>query len=139
MILILLKSFVKITFLSCNKYNYLPLILVAMFSSINATPQISADFTTSTAKSGCGSLLVEFQDLSSGNPDSWLWDFGNGTNSTLKNPSIIYSNPGVYDVSLTASNSNYNDSKIINGFITVYSEPILNITTNIILMDVCLC
>ena len=130
MILILHKSFIIKTFLSFKRHNYLSLILVAMFLSINVTPQISADFTTSTPKSGCGSLLVEFQDLSSGNPDSWLWDFGNGTNSTLKNPTIIYSSPGVYNVSLTISNSNYNDSKISNGFITVFSEPISNITTN---------
>jgi gliding motility-associated-like protein len=36
---------------------------------------------------------------------SWLWNFGDGTTSTLKNPSHLYSNQGQYDVSLTITTS----------------------------------
>ncbi|WP_094229282.1 PKD domain-containing protein, partial [Methanolobus psychrotolerans] len=35
----------------------------------------------------------------------WFWDFGDGTNSTLQNPAThIYSDAGIYNVSLNASN-----------------------------------
>ncbi|WP_258083168.1 PKD domain-containing protein [Thermococcus thermotolerans] len=36
-----------------------------------------------------------------GNVESWLWDFGDGSVSTERNPEHVYSAPGVYVVSLT--------------------------------------
>src|SRR5690242_13778188 len=39
----------------------------------------------------------------SANADSYLWDFGNGTTSTDKNPSGWYEKAGTYTVTLTAS------------------------------------
>ena len=68
---------------------YLFLVLIAMLVSFSATPQVTADFTTNTATSGCGSQVVEFEDLSTGSPTSWLWDFGNGNTSTLQNPIVV--------------------------------------------------
>src|SRR5688572_11081231 len=35
-------------------------------------------------------MIVDFQDLSTGNPTSWTWDFGNGATSNIKNPSTNY-------------------------------------------------
>ena len=52
-----------------------------------------SDFTTITSNTGCGSLVVEFEDLSNGNLNTWLWDFGNGTSSNLQNPVSIFSSP----------------------------------------------
>ena len=62
---------------------YLFLVLIAMLVSFSATPQVTADFTTNSATSGCGSLVIEFEDLSAGSPSSWLWDYGNGNNIYL--------------------------------------------------------
>lgn len=46
-------------------------------------------------------LTVNFNNYS-GNPtnstQTYFWNFGNGTTSTLKNPSITYTNPGIYRV-----------------------------------------
>jgi hypothetical protein len=42
-----------------------------------------------------------FKDLSSGNIDSWSWDFGDGFSSTEKNPSHQYNQAGTYQVCLT--------------------------------------
>ena len=95
-----------------------------MLISSSASPQVIADFTTLSANTGCGSLVVEFQDLSTGSPDTWLWDFGNGNTSTLKNPTAVYANPGIYDVTLIASNSLFSDSKVSNGLINVLENPI---------------
>ncbi|MDC0249604.1 PKD domain-containing protein [Flavobacteriales bacterium] len=114
-----------------SKLIHLFLILVAMLISSSASSQqVSADFTTLSATNGCGSLVVEFQDLSSGSPDTWLWDFGNGNSSVLQNPTIIYVDPGMYDVKLTVSNSTTTDTKIINGLIKVYNLPIAEVSTN---------
>ena len=44
-----------------------------------------------------------FIDASIG-ADSWNWDFGDGTTSTLQNPVHIYSLPGIYTVTLTVFN-----------------------------------
>ncbi|MBI4647087.1 MAG: PKD domain-containing protein [Bacteroidia bacterium] len=52
----------------------------------------------------CPGNTVLFYDYSSG-ATSWLWNFGDGTTSTLQNPSHIYSAPGDYNVSLTVTNS----------------------------------
>ncbi|WP_094229187.1 PKD domain-containing protein, partial [Methanolobus psychrotolerans] len=61
---------------------------------------INADITM-----GPYPLSVQFTDNSSNIPTSWFWDFGDGTNSTLQNPAThIYSDAGIYNVSLNASN-----------------------------------
>lgn len=43
---------------------------------------------------------VKFFDISY-NATSWSWDFGDGTFSTLQNPTKLYATPGLYDVTLT--------------------------------------
>ena len=82
MTLILLRFFLKKTQLKCNNCFYYFLLLVFMLASKSTTSQVLSDFTTITSNTGCGSLVVEFEDLSTGNPNSWLWDFGNGITST---------------------------------------------------------
>lgn len=47
---------------------------------------------------------VNFTDLSTNTPTSWLWDFGDGHTSTLQNPSHVYAAAGSYTVTLTATN-----------------------------------
>ena len=54
-----------------------------------------------TPTSGYPPLIVKFQDKSSGDPVSWLWDFGDGQTSTEKNPTHGYYVPGEYGVTLT--------------------------------------
>lgn len=45
-----------------------------------------------------------FVDLSENNPQYFLWNFNDGATSTLQNPLHEYTQNGLYDVSLTASN-----------------------------------
>ena len=113
-----------------SKLVHLFLILVAMLMSSSVSPQVIADFTTLSANTGCGSLVVEFQDLSTGSPNAWLWDFGNGNSSSLKNPTAIYANTGIYDVTLLVSNSTTNDSKVDTNLIKVYDSPISEVSAN---------
>ncbi|HRY31714.1 MAG TPA: PKD domain-containing protein [Bacteroidales bacterium] len=51
-------------------------------------------------------LTFQFQDASQGNPFSWLWDFGDGTTSTLQNPLHTYAQAGYYYVCLTITGTN---------------------------------
>ncbi|MEZ4686794.1 MAG: PKD domain-containing protein [Bacteroidia bacterium] len=55
----------------------------------------------------CAGQPVQFTDLSpSSLPKvSWLWDFGDGTQSTASNPSHTYTRAGQYTVSLTVTDS----------------------------------
>nr|WP_319540286.1 PKD domain-containing protein [uncultured Methanospirillum sp.] len=48
-------------------------------------------------------LTIQFHDASTGSPTSWFWNFGDGTNSSVQNPSHQYNNSGTYTVNLTVS------------------------------------
>jgi PKD repeat protein len=45
-------------------------------------------------------IYVQFTDISTGNPTSWFWDFGDGMTSSEQNPVHPYPNPGSYRVCL---------------------------------------
>ena len=71
---------------------------------------------------------ITFIDISSGSPTSWLWDFGDGFDSTEKNPVHQYNTPGIYNVSLTTDGS-YNETK--NNYIDILTPiPNFSITNN---------
>ncbi|HEX9793611.1 MAG TPA: S8 family serine peptidase [Planctomycetota bacterium] len=63
-----------------------------------------AGFTVSPG-SGAVPLTVSFGDTSTQSPTSWLWDFGDGSSSTQQNPVHVYTTPGSYTVTLTATNA----------------------------------
>ena len=50
-------------------------------------------------------LTVNFQDQSTGGATTWLWDFGDGSTSTLQNPVHTYNSYGQFNVTLTTSNA----------------------------------
>lgn len=50
-----------------------------------------------------GTATFTFTDTSTGNPDTWMWDFGDGTTSTEQNPTHSYSEPGQFTVTLQVS------------------------------------
>lgn len=81
---------------------------------------------SSNIVSGCSPIVVRFSDISTGSPTSWNWDLGNGTTSTLQNPSTTYINPGTYTVKLTVANAGGNNQKTVTNYITVYPSPVVN-------------
>lgn len=54
-------------------------------------------------------LEVTFTDTSTGSPHTWLWDFGDGNTSNLKNPVHTYASAGSYNVTLTVTNGDGSD------------------------------
>ncbi|MBL7890796.1 MAG: PKD domain-containing protein, partial [Bacteroidia bacterium] len=79
-----------------------------------------ADFEVSSSNN-CNGTVV-FNDLS-GSSNSWNWDFGDGTQSSLQNPTHTYVNSGIYSISLSTENCAGADSIFKNNYITV------NVTT----------
>jgi PKD repeat protein len=77
---------------------------------------------SATPTSGQGPLGVQFTDTSTGAPTTWAWTFGDGTSSTVKNPSHTY-NPGDYTVSLTVANIAGTDSVTKTNYIHVTVPP----------------
>lgn len=69
---------------------------------------------SATPTNGSSPLNVAFTDQSTGNPKSWLWDFGDGTTSNSQNPTHIYSAAGIYTVILTVTNAAGNSTAISN-------------------------
>ncbi|HEX5003425.1 MAG TPA: PKD domain-containing protein [Bacteroidia bacterium] len=61
---------------------------------------------TSAVTQGCPPLYVQFNNNSSGTVagTQYNWNFGNGSSSSAGLPFVTYSQPGVYDVTLTATN-----------------------------------
>ena len=75
---------------------------------------------------GCAPLTVRFVNTSSGNPTTLDWDLGDGTTSTDENPTITYNTPGLYDITLTASNTNGSNTLTRSQYIRVYDKPTVN-------------
>lgn len=63
-----------------------------------------ASFEVSAASANVGDTLV-FTNTSTGTHLEFLWNFGDGVTSTLKDPTHVYAVSGIYTVTLTASNS----------------------------------
>ena len=96
------------------------LFLFLSWQMLNAQPV--ADFSANPVK-GCAPLKVDFANLSSG-AVSYIWYFGNGNISTLKNPSAVYNNPGKYSVKLVVvSASGLRDSLSVSAMIEVFKSP----------------
>jgi len=66
-----------------------------------------------TPVSGKPPLNVAFTDTSTGTPISWVWNFGDGTTSSIQQPTHSYATAGFYTVTLTVSNANGTSSQIV--------------------------
>ncbi|MDQ3110558.1 MAG: PKD domain-containing protein [Bacteroidota bacterium] len=83
---------------------------------------------------GCSPLCVDFSDLSTispGNIVQWAWDFGDGNQSTLQDPSHCYLYSGFYTVVLTVTTASGCSSTItMSNYINVYPTPVAAFTAN---------
>ena len=71
---------------------------------------------------GIAPLEVNFSNMSTGEIESYLWEFGDGNTSTEINPVYEYQNPGLYTVTLTAYGVYGNDIETKTDYIEVI-EP----------------
>jgi PKD repeat protein len=82
---------------------------------------------TMNPTNGLVPLTVQFTDTSTGQPTTWLWNFGDGSSSDTQNPIHTFNSPGSYNVVLTTSNqqgSCYNSNTIS------VAPPVASFTAN---------
>jgi PKD repeat protein len=76
-----------------------------------------------TPTSGDKPLSVQFTDLSTNTPTSWLWEFSDGGSTNIQNPEHPFVTVGTHTVKLTAYNSYGSDSEEKVAYITVNEIP----------------
>ena len=80
-------------------------------------------------ETSCPGDTIQFDDFSmlSHAGAQWSWQFPGGTPATsdLRNPKVVYAQPGVYDVTLTVENPHGSSIKTIEAMIEVF-EPVIN-------------
>jgi PKD repeat protein len=86
-----------------------------------ALAQVVAEFTADKTEGCPPSLAVTFNNKSTG-ATSYSWSFGNGNSSNDPNPQALYSAPGSYLVTLTASNGAITSTKSV--LIKVFNPPV---------------
>ncbi|HEX6332629.1 MAG TPA: PKD domain-containing protein, partial [Flavisolibacter sp.] len=75
----------------------------------------------------CAFQNVQFNDLTTGTPDAWYWQFGDGGTSSDQNPLYQYSDTGWFTVTLFTWSNNCPDTFTIVNAIYV-KPPIANFT-----------
>lgn len=86
------------------------LIIVSLFTLLYSCEEDEnklpvPDFTADKTIVATGES-VNFTDLTKYNPKTWLWNFGDESNSTLQNPTHVYKFAGKYFVHLYTENEN---------------------------------
>ena len=104
---------------------------IDLYNDSPPSAQIAAD----KLEINCLNDTVKFVDHSAlrKNSATWQWSFpgGNPSSSNLENPTVIYSSPGKYDVSLTVIDSFGSSTQNINDLIT-YTDSVFNINNSTI-------
>jgi FOG: PKD repeat len=94
--------------------------------NVSITDTLKADFSA-TNNQGSSPLRVQFTDTSigSGNTSSFLWNFGDGTTSTERNPTHTYNRTGQYTVALTVTNPcGATNSTLKSNYVSVGNVPV---------------
>ena len=104
-------------------------LLISVFAVQTSLGQaLQAKFTASKT-TACGTSLITFLDQSTGNIDSWVWDFDRGTSAIVydksENPAITFT-PGEYNVKLTVKKGG--EENTFTQKIMVYEEPVAKIS-----------
>jgi PKD repeat protein/photosystem II stability/assembly factor-like uncharacterized protein len=92
---------------------------------ISSLRSINASLTANT-NTPCSGDSVQFSDLSTGNPTSWLWSFPGGSPATsnLQNPKVKYSSTGLFSVTLTVSSPGGNSTITKTDYISTVGQAI---------------
>ncbi len=85
---------------STNNSNNCNLGVIKFNFETNIRAQASLD-SASTIDTNCNSLTLSFSNNSK-NANDFLWDFGNGLTSVVKNPTVTYDSLGTYTIQLIA-------------------------------------
>lgn len=100
-------------------------------AALAVTPNPIVDFLTQSKCEGEEMRFTSLATVSKGFVEEWIWDFGDGTTSTDKDPIHAFDTSGVLNVQLIVSTSDdCVDSVLIP--IEVWGQPIVNFSTPIV-------
>jgi len=106
--------------------------IVTNYINVNPSPQVF--FTVNDSTLTCPPKTVQFTNqsiLGAVGPATYFWDFGDGSTSTLQNPTHTYINGGNFTVTLSVTNaSGCVKFKTKNNYIPVSVPPNVNFTSN---------
>jgi hypothetical protein len=88
-----------------NGHDYQFYVYARQFAGFNETPAVTTKTISGKSVQEKEPLTATFTDTSDASPTKWLWNFGDGTNSTEKNPTHQYKSAGTYNVTLTVWNN----------------------------------
>lgn len=95
------------------------------YITVTASPSPYVNISVSDT-TPCISSAVVLNDLSLYNPDAWEWsispstyELAAGSNLNMQNPEVLFKVPGLYSVSLNASNTNGMSTLNVSDFIHV--------------------
>lgn len=91
----------------------------------------------------CNNGCIEFYDLSTGEPDSLIWEFAGGSPALISDSAhkldtvtVCYTTPGIYSVTLTSINGAGSDDSVLVDWIEVKDcptpEPMITVSSRII-------
>ncbi|MEM9548083.1 MAG: PKD domain-containing protein [Bacteroidota bacterium] len=99
-------------------------------NNVSSTVSISlapiASFDAVQEPTDCATFVIDFQNTSTNNPDSFEWVFegGDPVTSTEENPSVTYTSAGEFDVTLTVTNANGSNTINMPDYVIAFDEPI---------------
>jgi PKD repeat protein len=112
-----------------NSYGYS--VMTRPYYVTIVSPVPVANFSA-TPRSGYVGTTVTFTDLSTLNPTSWNWSFGDGNYSNAQNPTHTYNVNGSFRVTFTATNSYGSNTSSIPDYVAIGAPvPVANFTSNI--------
>jgi PKD repeat protein len=96
---------------------------------VDNTPVISI---SSSGTTGCVPFVVVYQDNSSNNPTSWNWTFEGGLPETSDepNPTVMYNDPGIFEVTLEVTNQFGKSTAKFDNYITALDVPVADFTSS---------
>jgi gliding motility-associated-like protein len=91
--------------------------------TLNVNPNPVTDFNVSPACEGIDILFNDLSSIASGTIQSYNWNFGDTTYSSIQNPLHAYSGSGTYSVTLTVTSANGCSSSASRN-LDIYPKPI---------------
>lgn len=121
-------GFYPVKLIVVNSYGSDTLTKIDYIKVIDTTyiDTIHADFIATSSRLISAGQMVDFEDISTGYPTSWAWEFEGGlpATSNFQHPQDIkYNIPGIYKVKLTANNGTYTGEKTKEKYIVVTDYP----------------
>ena len=102
--------------------------------TITVNPSPVVNFVANDSSWACPTKTVNFTNLSipgGSGPNTYYWDFGNGSTSTLQNPTAYYATSGNFNVSLIVTNSfGCPKTFVKSNYIHTHPVPTANFTSS---------